>query len=388
MVDLRLKTAKSDLEETLNDIEKKIKSFKSLDPPQIDYKLYALLRRLGLTKYEILAYVALVQRGTQTVSQLTASKSKTGIPQPRAYDVLGSLVNYGLVEEKITGKETRRTKEYRAVPPEEGLENFMNFFMFAKNRALEELNSIMPEEEEEKENGGIWSINHQENILRAAKRLIFNAKYEVLLVSEFNILERLIPDLKQCHEKKGITISVIIKEGYNQVENLLDWVKFLKLRFRTIFSMPYLIIDRKYALQWDRDKQNLGQEIENRDIVRTLIDHFFFSNWRIAHPFNDHLNPETVRLYPLHLVNILTAAEEVNLILEKNYSPKLIIYGKITKTGEKVKLKGIALSSKIDWKTGTFNILIRKDDGEELTVGGMLASIEDITADQIIIDYE
>ena len=77
---------------------KKILNFKSTNIPHPKWRLHALLRRLGLTKYEIKAYIALIQGGIQNVSEVI---EKTGIPQPRAYDTLGSLVKYGLIEQKV-----------------------------------------------------------------------------------------------------------------------------------------------------------------------------------------------------------------------------------------------------------------------------------------------
>jgi len=76
-----------------------------------------LNKELGLTPYESKAYIALLLHGPlspQGVNQ------KSGIPRPRTYDVLNSLVGKGLLMEQ-PGRPTM----YAAVAPQVGLEKMM-----------------------------------------------------------------------------------------------------------------------------------------------------------------------------------------------------------------------------------------------------------------------
>ncbi|MFX0123521.1 MAG: TrmB family transcriptional regulator [Candidatus Hodarchaeota archaeon] len=377
-------TAIKELEETLTEIERKIKSFKILDLPQVDWQLYALLRRLGLTKYEIQAYVALVAKGPQTISQLTGSGSRTGIPQPRAYDVLGSLVKYGLVEEYTTGKEKRRTKIFRSIPPKEGLNNLMTFFLYAKDQALTQLETLMVKEESSY--GGIWEISSKDYIVRAAKRVIKQAHIEILIVGEINFLKKIITTLKSIQKQRGILISVIIKsEKDSHAEDILDWVKFLKIRYRPTFSMGYIVVDRQRAVQWTRT-MSIGQEIENLEVIHTLIDHFFFSNWHIGRSLTDVYNKGLQRRYPLSTINIQTAIDEIEFLFQQNHTPYVEVNGVIISSGKKKNLKGKVIRTEKNWGAGTFSIIV-DSNGKEWSIGGMLASIEDITANSIIIDH-
>ena len=68
------------------------------------------LVRLGLTLYEARAYVALVQRDVSTPAELARL---AGVPRPRIYDVLESLVGKGLATHR-----PGRTAKYVATPPE------------------------------------------------------------------------------------------------------------------------------------------------------------------------------------------------------------------------------------------------------------------------------
>lgn len=74
-------------------------------------ELALTLQGLGLSEKEAGVYVALLELGRGTVSQIGR---KAGINRTTGYDILGSLVNKGLVN--ISGKEPK--SEYGAEPPE------------------------------------------------------------------------------------------------------------------------------------------------------------------------------------------------------------------------------------------------------------------------------
>lgn len=94
-------------------------------------KLIELLNEeLGLTPYESKAYIALLSHGPlspQGVNQ------KSGIPRPRTYDVLNSLVGKGLLMEQ-----PGRPRMYAAVDPQVGLEKMMMELERKMLRQLEE----------------------------------------------------------------------------------------------------------------------------------------------------------------------------------------------------------------------------------------------------------
>jgi len=93
-----------------------------------------LNEELGLTPYESKAYVALLLHGPlspQGVNQ------KSGIPRPRTYDVLNSLVGKGLLMEQ-PGK----PRMYAAVDPKLGLEKAMVELERKMLRQLEEKRKI------------------------------------------------------------------------------------------------------------------------------------------------------------------------------------------------------------------------------------------------------
>lgn len=94
-------------------------------------QLETLLKdELGLTPYESRAYLAVLRHGPlspQGVNQ------KSGIPRPRAYDVLNSLLGRGLLAE-----EPGRPRLYVAVDPRIALERMMGGFEARMLRQIEE----------------------------------------------------------------------------------------------------------------------------------------------------------------------------------------------------------------------------------------------------------
>jgi len=87
-------------------------------------------KQFGLTPYESRAYVSLLTHGPMTPSELA---QKSGIPRPRAYDVLRGLTEKGLLAEQ-SGKPTI----YAAVEPTKGLKNLLIGIEIETLRQLEE----------------------------------------------------------------------------------------------------------------------------------------------------------------------------------------------------------------------------------------------------------
>ncbi|MFQ6065035.1 MAG: TrmB family transcriptional regulator [Candidatus Bathyarchaeia archaeon] len=93
-----------------------------------------LNEELGLTPYESKAYIALLLHGPLSPRGVN---QKSGIPRPRTYDVLNSLVGKGLLMEQ-----PGRPRMYAAVDPRVGLEKIMTELERKMLRQLEEKRKI------------------------------------------------------------------------------------------------------------------------------------------------------------------------------------------------------------------------------------------------------
>ena len=76
------------------------------------------LTRLGLTKYEAKAYLALIRRGSSTAAEVARI---AGVPRQRIYDVLASLVERGLASTR-----PGRVVNYVASPPDTAIERLVS----------------------------------------------------------------------------------------------------------------------------------------------------------------------------------------------------------------------------------------------------------------------
>ncbi len=94
-----------------------------------------LRSKLGLSPYESRAYTALISKTSVEPSQLT---SLTGIPRPRAYDVLRGLVSKGLAVEQL-GRPVR----YSAIDPKYGLVGLFDSIERRSKDQLVDLHSMV-----------------------------------------------------------------------------------------------------------------------------------------------------------------------------------------------------------------------------------------------------
>ena len=100
-------------------------------------ELPAALRTLGFSEKEATVYVALLELGHGTVTEIAR---KAGINRTTGYDILDSLANKGVVN--VSGKEPKQ--EYAAEPPEAVVRHLKAEVETAKER-IEKAEVLLPE---------------------------------------------------------------------------------------------------------------------------------------------------------------------------------------------------------------------------------------------------
>ena len=380
--------------EALKDFKKILQDYKSTNIPESNWRLHALLRRLGLTKYEAQAYIMLVECGCE--ASVTQIVKKTGIPHPRAYDTLSNLVKYGLITPKtqMTGQtletekeevQKRTVKTYRAFTPTIGIGNLFAFFKYARDEAIEELNALAEGVTEFE--SGIWEIHGQDNIVSTIKLMIQEAKHEILIsttVPFIQMLKQTFIDLS----KRKVQISCVTNiEEETDIDFILEGLSFIRIRKRMNFPMPYIVIDRNRAIQWNFKAFKSGdpqfaqaQVISKTDLIDTIIDHFFFLNWRLGKPM--HTFQKTP--LPCTFIHSVNFVEEIEKLLGENQKPQIVTKGKLVHTGEHTLQIGKVTKVYKNWESGVFTVFIQTDAGER-SIGGFGAIYEDIAADQVTI---
>ena len=385
----------SDLEETetFEELKNQLQNLKTANKFEPNWHLQTLLHVLGLNKYEIQAYIALIEGGEQTVSEIV---TKTGIPQPRAYDTLVNLTKYGLVTPEIQvnvsqdKKQKRTLKTYRAFEPAIGIGNLFSYYEFAKDESIIELEKLA--NSANKSDSGIWEIHGEKNIFNTINSMMEKAKYEILISADFEFIKKICNNLNEiCERNVQISIVTMLDEKSTQLLSS-DKFKFLKIRHRPHFPMPYVICDRTMAIQWNfipagkgRDNDNpdyiQAQVIERINLIDTLIDHFFILNWRTGKLFNS-----SCRLpLPATFINIFSAFEEIEYQMSLNIRPKVKVSGFNFRTKEQRTANGEVIDVRKDWDTATFTIYMMSDMGERVSFGGFGAYLEDIAAELITV---
>ncbi len=378
--------------EAVEDIKNQLQLLKTANKFESNWRLQTLLHVLGLNKYEVQAYIALIEGGEQNVSEII---TKTGIPQPRAYDTLVNLTKYGLVTPEIQvnvtqdKKQKRTLKTYRAFEPTIGIGNLFSYYEYAKDEAIEELKKLSLTAN--RSEAGIWEIYGEKNILNMIMSMMDKAEYEILISADFEFVKKICKALSSVCER-NIQISIVTMLDEHDTELLKsEMFKNIKIRHRPHFPMPYIIYDRKVAIQWNFIKQRKGvntnpdsvqaQVIERVNLIDTLIDHFFILNWRTGKLFN-----ASSRLpLPATFINIFSAFEEVEYQMSLNIRPKVKVSGFNFRTQEPRSATGEVIDVRKDWDTATFTIYIKTETGERISCGGFGAYLEDIAADLIIV---
>ena len=308
----------NDLEETetFDELKNQLQNLKSANKFEPNWHLQTFLHVLGLNKYEVQAYIALVEGGEQNVSEII---TKTGIPQPRAYDTLVNLTKYGLITPEIQvnvsqdKKQNRTLKTYRAFEPEIGMGNLFSYNEYAKDESIAELKKIASQSRTSE--SGIWEIFGEKNIINMIISMLDKAQYEVLISADFEFIKKICNPLNKICEK-NIQVSIVTMLDEKDTSFLTtDTYKYLKIRHRPHFPMPYVIYDRTVAVQWNFIKtgkfqnnnspENVqAQVIEKINLIDTLIDHFFILNWRTGKLFNSsrrYLFQQHLSIFLVHL---------------------------------------------------------------------------------------
>ena len=271
-----------------------------------------LLREIGFTKYEAIAYSTLINEGVIEAQELS---HKSKIPVGRIYETLTTLNNYGFVEIQKS-----RPRKYMPVKPkialntlrlkkEEETKNEIDLF----NRKVSEVERVLedtsfPEQTETR----FWSADVGEaNIKRAIKTFFGEAEHELLVahakpvgkvprkeqIISFSLAE-LVPMIK-----KGIKIKLIVAES-----PLVDELK------------------KKFSLIEDEDeKKEIIRLVEivllNEPYVFSIVDERI-----VSLPISNPLEPKTNKM----IGNIKIYDEDYAMKLKKKFNELWVMGEKVT----------------------------------------------------------
>ncbi|RMF31730.1 MAG: TrmB family transcriptional regulator [Candidatus Nitrosothermus koennekii] len=168
------------------------------------------MENLGLTGYEIKAYVTLLNEGALTAQELS---NKSKVPYSKIYEVLDKLEEKGWIE-----TDGSRPTKFYPKSPTTALEatrlRFENELKENESIVLNELKSLY-EKTGIKEKPEIWVIRGVFNILARVKEIIENSREELLIAlpaAAEELAKPLQPLLRMLYEK-GVKIYVLAAEN-------------------------------------------------------------------------------------------------------------------------------------------------------------------------------
>jgi len=160
------------------------------------------LKSVGLTKYESLVYIALLRVEGATATEI---HEISGVPRASVYPVLDRLIQKNLV---IVSHSTPR--RFRAISPEEGIDNLLRQIQADADAARQVLQEIY--RQRVTADGGmeelIWSIYGEEKIIQRLEELIAHAAGSIRIVSSGQLLQKIVQSVLRNAER-GIDIEII-----------------------------------------------------------------------------------------------------------------------------------------------------------------------------------
>ncbi|WP_456366288.1 HTH-type sugar sensing transcriptional regulator TrmBL1 [Thermococcus sp.] len=329
------------------------------------------LQRIGLTKYESLAYITLLKLGPSKATDIT---KESGIPHTRVYDVLSSLHRKGFVD---VMQGTPRL--YKPVNPELVLEKIKEDIIedieALKKAFLELYRQAHGEELPE-----IWTIQGFDNTLERAEYVIRSSRHEVLINTPMEFLKLLRREIKARRDVIFIIIS--------NFEDVPDWLRGDNVILARSGGAPWLMAswiigDIEYALFFGALPKDRRREkfysfwAKSPKIIQNYMHWFYtiyFDNSEVIKTPDYEKLPK-----PLSLVNIRTL---ITLLKFTELPKEAEIVGRMVETKDPVNLRGQIID--YEYTPLTANITFRYN-GSELKVGGIGSYFEDVEGEKFIL---
>jgi len=194
----------------------------------ISEKTKRALQDLGLTEYETRAYVALLQRGSMTASEIS---EMAPVPYSKIYEVLGNLERKGWIE-----SESGRPLKYYPRSPPDALEATRlrreRLLKTSETQVLGELTPIF-QKRESQERPDIWIVRGEFNVMSKTKETMERSTKEILIaVPAFTreMLDLVSPTLFHL-KNRGVKIQIMTSESVEK-QNLDEACAFAEVRVR------------------------------------------------------------------------------------------------------------------------------------------------------------
>jgi len=326
--------------------------------------------RFNLGEYEIDAYLAVLEHGELTASEIA---TETDIPQPRVYDTVRSLSDRGLVELRES-----RPMKIVAVDPDEAFGDIRS----SLSEMVDELEARYTAPTRDTE--AVSLVKSRSTILRYLEEVIESAEYELAVSLTPDLLRRFRDELERRVDD-GVAVELLVtpaSRAPSTAEFDYDAVATETRSRRGITTPVIAVADGEYsvyatqdALRDDRDRYGV---IFNRSALGFLVSGFFGTVlWSTA---------ETVatdgeeRPFPRTYASIRRAVKDIH---EVGGEFEASISGRDVETGNEIRIEGPVVDYEFDASEQVASFTVDDPDGGHVSVGGLVAAFEDVEGQEI-----
>ncbi len=338
----------------------------------LQHTLERVGERLTLGEYEIEAYLAVLEHGELTASEVS---EVTGVPQPRVYDTARSLADRGLVELRES-----RPMTVVAVDPEEA-------FGDVESSLVDLVASLSARyTAPARDTEAVTLVKSRATVLRHVREVIESAEYELLVSLTPDLLRRFHEPLAEAVER-GASVELVVAPADRApaVETFdYDAVSTTARARRGITTPVVAVADGTYSVYTTQDA--LREELDrygvifDRSALGFLVSGFFGTViWTTADPL---ARSETPVAFPRTYATIRRAVKDLDAY---DGDVRARVEGRDVETGTPTVAEGPVTSVQYDPNEEVASFVVDGADGL-VTVGGRVAALEDVEAHEIRIE--
>ena len=337
--------------------------------PDLRDALERVITHFDLGEYEVTAYLAILEHGEVTASELSES---TDIPQPRVYDTVRSLGDVGLVELKDT-----RPMKVLAIDPREAFDDVQQ----SLDDLVDDLSQRYTAPTRKPE--AVSLVKSRPSILRYLDDIIASAEYELMLSLTPTLLERFASQLQERAEN-GIAIEILVSptaEAPSPEE--FDYLSVATtVRGRRGITTPvvagadgyYSMYATRESIRGDNDRYGV---IFNRSELGFLVSGFF--NMVLWTTSEEIISDGEDLPFPRRYGTIRRCISDLQVLQGDFYAT---IEGRDVQSGDHRVIEGRITEATFGQNREVATLSILTDDGP-VDVGDQVASYEDIEAFEI-----
>lgn len=334
------------------------------------------LERVGeafnLGEYEIAAYLAVLQHGALTASEIA---DRTEIPQPRVYDTVRSLGDRGLVDLRES-----RPMKVVAIDPEEAFAELEASFT-AMVADLERTYTAPARDTE-----AVSLVKSRSTILRYFEEVIDDAEFELSVSVTPSLLERFADRFADAVDR-GVSVELVVTPAsdapdpstfdYERVATTARARRGITTPIIAVADGTYSVYATQGAIRDDPDRYGV---IFDRSALGFLVSGFFGTViWTTSEDLLEE-GGTTPRL-PRSYASIRRCVKDVRALGGTLYAT---VEGRDVLTGEPRVVQGEIVSTALEVTEEIASISIR-ENGEPIDIGGRVAAYEDVEAHEITL---